>query len=370
MPSLRAGLAQLLLILALALLVPAGLLRLAKPEPAEAFPVGERLEPKGEIKRLNKAKPDWIVVGNSMANSRIDWRILSDLSGRKVLRVAEGGTQSAIWFLFLKQIIAKSEARPEWISVFFRDTDLTWADFRTTGVNDDLIAALRGPSQPEWKQVLVRKQQGGTVASVRQSLAALLPAEETLKQSRRDLQEAAFTLTPIPRSWPDALRRQELNERFSLSRLRHDLGSDSQSAATPGAGGGRPGLADLPDPGMYENGPQIFDPSPDTSFLPHMIALAKELGIKLHFHRVKRRPLANHTRPDPALLTAYLTELRQYLEANGAVLTDESHDLALTLDLYADGDHIASDEATQRRYAENFWARVKAVIGVKPQPLP
>lgn len=31
---------------------------------------------------------------------------------------------------------------------------------------------------------------------------------------------------------------------------------------------------------------------------------------------------------------------------------------------------IASDDATQRRYAENFWARVQAVIGVKPQPQP
>jgi hypothetical protein len=116
---------------------------------------------------------------------------------------------------------------------------------------------------------------------------------------------------------------------------------------------------------MYENGPHVFDSSPDASFLPHMIALAKELGIKLHFHRVKRRPLANHTRPDPALLTAYLADLKQYLEMKGAVMTDESQDPSLTLDLYADGDHIASDEATQRRYAENFWARVKHAVGAK-----
>lgn len=364
MPSFRAGLLQLFIVIALALLLPAGILRLVKPEPGEAFPVGERLDPKGELKRLNKVKPDWIIVGNSMANSRVDWRVLSELSGRKVLRVAEGGTQSAIWFLFLKQIIAKTTTKPEWVSIFFRDTDLTWPDFRTTGVNDDLILALRGPSQPEWKQVLVRKQQGGTVASVGRSLAALLPADEALKKSRRELQEAAFMLTPIPRSWPDTLRRQELNERFSLSRLRHDLGSDSQSAATPGSRGSRPGLADLPDPGMYENGPQAFDSSPDASFLPHMIALAKQHGIKLHFHRVKRRPLANHTRPDPALLTAYLADLKQYLETNGAVLTDESQDASLSLDLYADGDHIASDAATQRRYAENFWARVRPVITI------
>jgi len=64
--------------------------------------------------------------------------------------------------------------------------------------------------------------------------------------------------------------------------------------------------------------------------------------------------------------------LKSYLETHGAVMTDESQDLTLTLDLYADGDHIASDEATQRRCdANNFWARVKNVIGVKQAaPLP
>jgi hypothetical protein len=57
--------------------------------------------------------------------------------------------------------------------------------------------------------------------------------------------------------------------------------------------------------------------------------------------------------------------LKSYLEQNNAVLTDESQDPTLTLDMYADGDHIASDEAMQHRYADNFWARVKPIIGVK-----
>jgi len=370
MVTARSGFTQLITIAVLALVVPALLLRLGKPEVGEAFPVGDRLDPKVELDRLNKAGSDWVIVGNSMVNSRIDQDCLEEISGREVRRLAEGGTQSAIWFLILKQIIVKAERKPEWVSIFFRDTDLTWADFRTTGVNEDLILALQGPAQPEWQQVLVRDKEQGTVAAFSHGLQWLLPAQEVNKESRKRLQEAAFTLTQLPGSWTKGVRRQELNERFGLAHLRHDLGSDSQTAAKPGGGTGHTEPADVPDPGMYENGPQVFDPSPDASFLPHMIALAKQHGIKLHFHRVKRRPLANHTRPDPGLLKAYLADLKSYLETHGAVMTDESQDLALTLDLYADGDHIASDEATQRRYAENFWARVKAVIGVKPQPLP
>lgn len=369
MPAARSGFTQLITVAALSLVIPALLLRLGKPEVGEAFPVGDRLDPKVELDRLNKAGSDWVIVGNSMVNSRIDQRYLEKISGREVRRLAEGGTQSAIWFLILKQIIVKAKAKPEWVSIFFRDTDLTWADFRTTGVNEDLILALQGPAQPEWQQVLVRQKDEGLIATVSHSLQWLLPAQDALKAGRRSLQDAAFTLTQMPNSWQKSVRRLELNERFSLAHLRHDLGSDSQTAAKPGGGASHADPADVPDPGMYENGPQVFDPSPDVSFLPHMIALAKQHGIKLHFHRVKRRPLANHIRPDPGLLTAYLADLKSYLETHGAVMTDESHDLALTLDLYADGDHIASDAATQHRYADNFWARVKNVIGVKKTSL-
>ena len=366
MATARSGITQLITVAAIAVAIPALLLRLGQPEAGEAFPVGDRLDPAVELGRLNRVKSDWVIVGNSMVNSRIDQRYLEEISGREVRRLAEGGTQSAIWFLILKQIIIKADTKPEWVTLFFRDTDLTWADFRTTGVNEDLILALQGPAQPEWQQVLVRRNEAGFIATVSHSLQWLLPTQDALKAGRRSLQDAAFTLTQMPGSWQKSVRRQELNERFGLAHLRHDLGSDSQTAAKPGGGAaGHAEPADVPDPGMYENGPVAFDPSPDTSFLPHIIALAKQHGIKLHFHRVKRRPLANHTRPDPGLLTAYLADLKTFLEQNNAVLTDESQDPTLTLDMYADGDHIASDAPMQHRYADNFWARVKTVIGVK-----
>jgi hypothetical protein len=61
-----------------------------------------------------------------------------------------------------------------------------------------------------------------------------------------------------------------------------------------------------------------------------------------------------------------MTDLRTYLADHGCALTDESQDPAITLDLYADGDHISSERKLNRRYMDTFWQRVRPVISGEP----
>ncbi|MGI8602152.1 MAG: hypothetical protein ACR2OZ_04035 [Verrucomicrobiales bacterium] len=356
---LRAA-AQLACVAACAVVLPAIFCRAIKPAPGEILPESDFFEPHAERDRLVKVRPDWILIGNSMLNSRLDWRTLSEISGRKARKVSQGGTQSAIWFLFLKNVVVRSGGKPEWVTIFFRDTDLSWPEFRTEGVNEDLIRRLRDPMEPEYDSLLATDRKGGPVGLTKSLIETAFPSDELTSAGRRKLQNLAFDLTDAGADIRRGNRRVELNELFSLGRLRHDLGSD-----LAGASSGAPvaGVAanDLPDPGMYDGAPMKFDPSPSVSFLPHMVALAHKHGFKLHFHRIKRRPLADNSRPDSRLLQAYMAELRSWLEAQGCVLTDESQDPSLTLAMYVDGDHISVD--SQRAYAENFWARVQPIIG-------
>ena len=86
-----------------------------------------------------------------------------------------------------------------------------------------------------------------------------------------------------------SIRRIQLNERFDLKHLRHDLGGDR--AAAGGTSQSEESAGQVVDPGFYEDGPAVFDPSPDVSFLPHLVSLCKQHNIQLHFHRIKRRPV-------------------------------------------------------------------------------
>lgn len=355
---------QILAVLGIAVGIPAWLCR-ALNHPANIVPEGgvSTFTPAAERATLQRRKPQWVLIGNSMLNSRIDHAALSEVSGWRTRKVAKGGSQSALWFLFLKYIVIESGATPALVTIFFRDTDLTWPEFRIEGNNEQLIAELRGPEQPEWKLVLIeqRSAAAGVTGVIRDGLNAVFPTDQLHEVARRQMQNRAFRATRIGTKDGSSLRRIELNARFSLAHLRRDLGGDfaasGEAAALPQAG-----VVDVADPTFYEDGPSKFDSAPEVSFLPHIVELGRQHGIQLHFHRVKRRPLPDDTRPDSKALVAYMAALKAYLEEQGCFLTDETADRLLTLDMYADGDHISTDEPVQQRYLANFWERVRPVV--------
>lgn len=317
----------------------------------------DAFNPRAFVQELRRDKPEWVLVGNSMLGSRVmDEGKLEEAVGVRTKVIAKGGSQSAVWFLIFKQIIVESGAKPEWVSFFFRHTDLTWADFRIAGVQTDGITQMDGTAQPEWREVLGNGGRPALVSALESGLKELFPSSFLNFETRRSMQTWSFDLTRSGTEVGPNKRREELNERFSLAHLRHDLGGDTALAQdAPGA------VHDDDDEASYVLGPRVFDPSPRASFLPHLVALAAENGIRLHFHRVKRSP--RDSSPPSEWLARYMSDLEQWLEANGCVFTDETGDPALPLDVYADGDHLSGDPAVQARYRELLVARVRHFIG-------
>lgn len=312
--------------------------------------------PRSELSKMKQQKPSWVLIGNSMLNTRIDPAQLSALSGVPTKKLGKGGSQSALWFLFLKKLVIESGARPAVVTIFFRDTDLTWPEIRMSGMNEPLVKELEGHDQPEWKQVFEEAKvlEAGALGWIKHQASPLLAPDELNATMRRQIQNRAFRATRLGTEASGSERRMELNQRFGLEHLRRDLGSDFGNASSS--------TAIASDPGVYEDGPMKFDPAPDASFLPHMLKLAKEHGIVLHFHRIKRKPDADHLRRDLPAIDSYMDDLAKYLTEHGCLLTDETDDPSLLLDMYVDGDHISSQEAIQKQYLASFWARVGPVV--------
>jgi hypothetical protein len=359
----RRSLLQLAFLAAAGVAVPAAVCRLLPDDEMEDNePTELDVDPEIRRQELARMKPDWFLIGNSMLNSRIQWPQLQAVSGHRVRKLGLGGTQSAVWWLFFKNIVIGSGHYPACVTFFFRESDLSWPEFRIGGNNGRLIRKTRYEHEPEWAQVLGwRENEGGPAAAL---AARVFPVGEQGNRSRRKMAKLAMSVTDVG-NIPHGTRRVELNELFSIENLRRDLGDDAAPTASS-----KPSLTDLanvaglPDPGMYDEAPTIFDPSPHASFLPHMVALAKTHGIRLHFHRVKRRPLPDGTRPDLPAMSDYLTDLRAWLQSQGCAYSDESGDRELTEGWYRDGDHIATTH--RERFAAKFWNLVKDQIGPPP----
>jgi len=282
---------------------------------------------------LQRLQPGYVVIGDSMAGTRLDDRRLGELTGVPVGPLLQAGSGPAFWYLALKNWVIASGIRPRLVLIFFRDANLTDVLFRLDDQfrwNLDLAALDR---EDELNAIVARRL--GLLHRVHRLVDRVVGAE----QARRRLE-------PAVNAWPvtvmtSSRRRQaefvaQMNERFGLDHLRKMEAADIQAGDAP-----------------------AFDFARDVSdsVLPLMLRDASRAGLTICFVRVQRRPTANRPPPQSAALRRYVSALQAYVTARGALFHDDTGDPALTIDMYEDGDHLARH--ARRRYTENLYNRLR-----------
>jgi hypothetical protein len=338
----RAALMQLLLAAAGLLLIPLAL-RAAnrlqsvpdlKPSylPAIDGPRPRLAFEADRIPALAGMHPTWVVIGDSMAGSRIDPALLTRLTGGLTAPLLYAGSGPAWWYLALKNWVIPSGIKPRAVIVFFRDTNLTNVMFRIDATWSLDTAAL---DREDDLNAVVARRRGTTFYRVRDAIDRAYEASE----ARRWIEPAA-------NEWPARAmfpyRRQRtafldrLNERFGLAHLRPMDAADMQAT---------------------EDREADFDRFVEDSALPLMLRDAREAGLTLLLVRVQRRPRDGRPPDQSPALRRYVTKLHAYVESRGGVFMDDTGDPAQTLDLYEDGDHLSRDG--RRRYTEMFAVRLR-----------
>jgi hypothetical protein len=338
----RAALPQLLLAVAGLLLIPLALRaanRLAAaPNLAPSYLPAiegprERLPFEADrIPALASLRPTWVVIGDSMAGSRIDPVLLTRLTGGVTAPLLYAGSSPAWWYLALKNWVVPSGIKPRAVIVFFRDTNLTNVMFRIEATWALDTAALE---REDDLNAVVARRRGTLFYQVRDRIDRLYEAAP-----------ARRWIEPAVNDWPARVmfpyRRQragfveQLNERFGLEHLRPMDAADMQAT---------------------EDREADFDRYVEDSTLPLMLREAKAAGLTLLLVRVQRRPLHGRPPQQSAALRRYVTKLHNYVESRGAVYVDDNGDPRQTLEMYEDGDHLSRDG--RRRYTEMFAVRLR-----------
>jgi hypothetical protein len=342
--GVREASARLPLLLALAglLIVPLGLRAANRLHPApnlqpSYLPAlsGPRERAPFDAERVDalvRMNPGLVVIGDSMAGSRIDPALLDRLTGARTAPILYAGSGPAWWYLALKNWVIASGIRPRAVIVFFRDTNLTNVLFRIDATWSLDTAALE---REDDLNAAVARRRGSPFYRVRDAFERLYQAE----QSRRWIEPAvnewpARTLVPYRRQRAAFL--EQLNERFGLAHLRPMDAADMQAT---------------------EDRDADFDAFVDKSGLPLMLRDARRAGLTLVLVRVQRRPAGGQPPHQSPALQRYVAKLRIYIESNGGVFMDDTGDPAQTLDLYEDGDHLSREG--RRRYTEAFATRLR-----------
>lgn len=284
------------------------------------------------LDELQRLKPGAVIIGDSMAGTRIDDRLLGRLSGRPVALLLQAGSGSVFWYLALKNWVIPSGIKPRTVFIFFRDTNLTDTMFRLDEQalghvalerEDEVTAVVETSLRPRWHQLHDLSERAYQPGRVRRWLEPRLQAwpASVITTSRR--RQAAL--------------RQQVNERFALDRLRRMEAADV--AVDAGAD---------------------FDKALERSVLPLMFRDAARAGLTLCFVRIQRRPVNGKPPDQTKALRQYIAELRGYVEAHGGLFRDDTGDPAMTLDLYEDGDHISVQG--KPRYTAIFYDRLRSLF--------
>ena len=290
------------------------------------------------VAALQEEKPDVILIGDSMLDSRIDPRLLEERldGGQHVELLWNGGAASACWYLMLKNYVVASGIHPRLCCIFFRDRLLTEPSFRTAGIFRSYFESLMRDEEPTIRSVLGNKispEENGPVRLV----TWLYPLNSRRHVYQEMIGHMMFRVAAP--SAPAAKKLERLvNKTFAVTKMRGEL------------------MAEATD--VSETAEKPFDPNPRKSFLPHMVETAAQSGIRLCFVRVKRHPDPDGRRPQTDALRLYVRDLRVWLESRGCVLIDDTDDPAFTPEMYLKGtdDHIGpwAKKRSTEIYAEKL----------------
>lgn len=270
-------------------------------------------------------RPHLVVIGNSLIERGIDFEQLSAASGLRALRMSSGGSGSALWYLFLKNEILAAEHPPGYVAIVFRDNTFSVPNLSVEGKYAAIIDQYAGAEEPLLDQLAY--------------LNYLSPGQRFLEQNI-----AWFRYNPAVRDWLlDSFRTPLVSGLFKVDRLTIDdavnrafspekldpaLATRIQQAADP----------------VAEQLSANYDlyPNLDATFLPPLIDLATQHGIQLIFVHYRARHYVEY--PDrSATNDAYIADLRAYVEERGVIFVDFAHDERLTIEHFAEGDHLNGD---------------------------
>ncbi len=287
------------------------------------------------IGTLQRDRPAWVFIGDSMLGTRIDPIHLGRISstGDETATVLfHAATGPAWWYLTFKNQLAASGVAPRMTFVFFRDTNLTDTLFRLESQYGFALDQVATASEPELDSLIARSRRGAwqrvhrTVDDAYETTVATSWMEPAVRRW--------FVRWRDPRPGVIDAFEWNLEQVFSVDRLRYDVGADLGTGET------------APDPD--------FARDVAASVLPLMLDLSRRHALPLCFVRVQRRPVGNQPPAQSPALRRYVADLQQWLELNGACFHDDIGDPGLTLDSYSDGDHAAS----RVRYTEHFRKRL------------
>jgi hypothetical protein len=277
-------------------------------------------------REIEEKRPDYVFIGNSMCESRINPPMFKQLSGKSAYLVFAGPSWIGAWYLWIKNLVATASYRPKKIFVIFVDQQLTQTWFGLPAKDLDQMQAYMSFHEPEFNRIVLFKHRT-LLGDIIDRIRSFYGRDEVQEPARQAFASAVMKLSSP--AVPVDATRTEINGFLKTA-------------------GRRPSTEVLGDQTFktrdsVERNTDPFNEALPWSFLPPLVELIQKKDLPVCFLRIKRAPLLRHE-DDPAFVQ-YKRDLREYLERNGICYIDESGDPDVTDNVFAtpSDDHADHD---------------------------
>lgn len=302
--------------------------------------------------KISTQEPDYVFIGNSMLETRIDQDELESLTGAPAVLLVSSGSRSPTWWLELKNNVAGSNVKNMTVFIFFRDKELTFSKVSRTSTLTRSMARKSMPNEEELDRILeLNKTATDRVLDYVYKVYPILLYRPLAKQT---LSRLAATPLMVDLFSLSVLRIMDLEDETKYdSKLEefNKLKRDTNDIFALG------NMRRVSQSGRLFEDRTSFGDQSDKSILPLMINLAKEMELRLIFVRVQKRPDDVRTTSQyDEDMAIYLHDLRNYLLGENVGFYDFTGDPNIPSEYYLEGDHIAPEYMPA--YTRNFVDRL------------
>tara|TARA_B100001971_G_C18241316_1_gene571137 strand:+ start:1340 stop:2287 length:948 start_codon:yes stop_codon:yes gene_type:complete len=256
------------------------------------------------IENLEQQNPSLIFLGNSILDTRIDPKTVSEITGIPTQSLAINGSAAGIWYLQLKNIIGQTSIKSPIVHIFFYDNLITQPISTTGGSNKNLIEPL-----------------------------LVYPEELFFSISRDTSWNDDLTLS----IYPIIKRREEIKTYLNqFASLFSSIDSESVQFKIDSFGKRQT----LLKPNIRKYKP--FYEEIENSFLPAIIQIAKEKKIDLVLVKTSKNPSISTKIEIQILQKSYVENLSSYLNSNGVHFIDMTGVDWIDATMFYDSAHIWS----------------------------
>ena len=288
---------------------------------------------------LDNSKADYIFIGNSMLDSRIDTEYLDSRTKKNSFSFAYAGSLPAEWYLIFKNFVIMADKKPQTVFLFFRGQNIT-DSINSLDYNEKMRKSFMKNNEPVFNNIVDEQIGYNTSELIYNYVQNIYSIIEYKDMVENKISNVSLGIVNYLNDSEFQINNKIVNDTFSMDKLR-----PSHS------------MLDLNSSKKDKGNPYAFDDLIPKSFFFEILKLANNNNIKIVVIKVQERRFSGYLKKNNGSEKLYLNKLNNYCDLTKyCKFYDFTGHPFIAAEMYSYTDHLK--KTYKKIYTEMFFREI------------